>query len=278
MGRGWSIAGFLVIAGALHVAAAALLMPEGRTTGTLGVGGDVRLSAGSAQIDALIDQWTSPPPTPDPPAPPAPAPAPEPDRAPTPRGHAPQAKRVASAPPRLAAPPNLPDLAPAAGIPADAPLMLRSADRPTPRPARPAPARQAEEPRRATTPAAAPARTSRPTAQPGTSRGGASGPASPSPGSRKAATLMARWGDRIRSCISRHAVAPRGARQGGRVILALRVGRDGRLQGVGIAASSGNAALDQAALDAARLASRCPAAPAGLTEPDYSFHLPISLR
>ncbi len=54
-------------------------------------------------------------------------------------------------------------------------------------------------------------------------------------------------------------------------------GRDGVVRGVGLAASSGQPALDQAATDAARRAGRCPAAPAGLNDASYSFELPISL-
>lgn len=67
---------------------------------------------------------------------------------------------------------------------------------------------------------------------------------------------MAQWGGQIRTCINRHASAPRGLRQGGRVILALTVGRDGTMLGAGIAAFSGQAALDQ---------------------PRYAFQLPITL-
>ncbi|MGR3197443.1 MAG: energy transducer TonB family protein [Paracoccus sp. (in: a-proteobacteria)] len=89
---------------------------------------------------------------------------------------------------------------------------------------------------------------------------------------------MSQWGGQIRSCINRRARAPRGLREGGQVVLALTIGRDGAVRGVGLAASSGQPALDQAATDAARRAGRCPAAPTGLNDASYSFELPLSLN
>ena len=105
---------------------------------------------------------------------------------------------------------------------------------------------------------------------------GGSGAAGPSP--QQKASLMSQWGGQIRSCISRRASAPRGVREGGRVTLNLSVSRSGSIQGVGIAGSSGNGALDEAAVRAAQRAGRCPRAPAQLTEASYSFQLPINLQ
>ncbi|WP_374301620.1 TonB family protein [Paracoccus sp. (in: a-proteobacteria)] len=105
---------------------------------------------------------------------------------------------------------------------------------------------------------------------------GGSGAAGPSP--QQKASLMSQWGGQIRSCISRRASAPRGVREGGRVVLNLAVSRSGSIQGVGIGGSSGNPALDQAAVQAAQRAGRCPRAPAGLTDASYSFQLPINLQ
>ncbi len=105
---------------------------------------------------------------------------------------------------------------------------------------------------------------------------GGNGAAGPSP--QQKASLMSQWGGQIRSCISRRASAPRGVREGGRVTLNLSVSRSGTIQGVGISGSSGNPALDQAAVQAAQRAGRCPRAPAQLTDASYSFQLPINLQ
>lgn len=92
-----------------------------------------------------------------------------------------------------------------------------------------------------------------------------------------AADAASLWGAQVGACIQRRASLPRNVRQGGRVNLALTVSRSGAIQGVGIAGSSGSPNVDQAALTAAQRAGRCPAAPAALTDPIYSFTLPIRL-
>ena len=177
-------------------------------------------------------------------------------------------------------PPAPPDLE----TPAD--VVLNASARPQRRPERePEPQRQAEprrkeqreperqrqaEPRRQEQPA--PQRQQARRADQGAGGSGASGP-----DPRQKASLMSQWGGQIRSCISRRASAPRGVREGGRVTLNLSVSRSGSIQGVGIAGSSGIAALDQAAVQAAQRAGRCPRAPAELTDASYSFQLPINL-
>lgn len=166
-------------------------------------------------------------------------------------------------------------------------VVLNSSARPQRRPERePEPQRQAEprreerreperqrqaEPRRQEQPAPRQQQARR--AEQGAGGSGASGP---SP--QQKASLMSQWGGQIRSCISRRASAPRGVREGGRVTLNLSVSRSGTIQGVGIAGSSGNATLDQAAVQAAQRAGRCPRAPAQLTDASYSFQLPINLQ
>jgi periplasmic protein TonB len=107
---------------------------------------------------------------------------------------------------------------------------------------------------------------------------GAGGRGAVGPSPQQKASLMSQWGGQIRSCISRRASAPRGVREGGRVTLNLSVSRSGSIQGVGIAGSSGNGALDEAAVRAAQRAGRCPRAPAQLTDASYSFQLPINLQ
>lgn len=89
--------------------------------------------------------------------------------------------------------------------------------------------------------------------------------------------MMANWGGEIRSRIERRKSYPRAAGgAAGTVQVAIRVGADGRLQALGLAQSSGNAALDQAALDAVQRAGRFPAAPAGLGGEARSFTLPMA--
>ncbi|MCZ0960614.1 TonB family protein [Paracoccus benzoatiresistens] len=165
-------------------------------------------------------------------------------------------------------------------------VALNSSARPQRRPERepePEPQRQAEprrerpqpepqrqaEPRRQEQPAQQQARRAPQGA-------GGSGATGPSP--QQKASLMSQWGGQIRSCISRRASAPRGVREGGRVTLNLSVSRNGSIQGVGIQGSSGNPALDQAAVQAAQRAGRCPRAPAELTDASYGFQLPINLQ
>jgi len=85
-------------------------------------------------------------------------------------------------------------------------------------------------------------------------------------------SLMASWGGQIRAQIERS--RPR-TTQRGTVRVALTVARDGRLVRAGVASSSGSAELDRAALTMVQGAGRFRAAPSGLSDPDYSFRLPI---
>lgn len=64
----------------------------------------------------------------------------------------------------------------------------------------------------------------------------------------------------------------------GSAVVVLTVGNDGRLVGVSVSASSGNRALDRAAVDAVRRAGQFPAAPTDLTNARYSFSLTISFE
>jgi protein TonB len=87
---------------------------------------------------------------------------------------------------------------------------------------------------------------------------------------------MANWGASIRARIEkrkRYPMAADGA--SGTVTVRLTVTRSGALAGLDIAASSGNAALDEAAIRAVRAAGRFPAAPDGLTQNSTTFTLPM---
>jgi protein TonB len=86
---------------------------------------------------------------------------------------------------------------------------------------------------------------------------------------------MSQWGAEIMARIER--ARPR-VRASGQVLLALQVARSGHLAAVSVARSSGDPAVDDAALSAVRRAGRFPAAPDALTEASYRFSLPIRFR
>jgi protein TonB len=88
-------------------------------------------------------------------------------------------------------------------------------------------------------------------------------------------SLMSQWGLQIMARIER--ARPR-VSASGQVVLAMQVARSGQLAGVSVAQSSGDPALDAAALSAVRRAGRFPAAPDALTEASYGFSLPIRFR
>jgi protein TonB len=88
--------------------------------------------------------------------------------------------------------------------------------------------------------------------------------------------LAANWGAKIRARIEkrkRYPLAADGA--SGTVTVRLTITRSGALADLSIAASSGNAALDEAAIKAVRAAGRFPAAPEGLPEDSTTFTLPM---
>jgi periplasmic protein TonB len=91
----------------------------------------------------------------------------------------------------------------------------------------------------------------------------------------KQADLVSAWGARIRSRIEGRKRYPSGTRASGSVTLKLNVDRNGRLQGVSVRKSSGDAKLDGAAVAAARRAGRFPSAPKALTGPAFTFSLAI---
>ncbi|MFD2740950.1 TonB family protein [Sulfitobacter aestuarii] len=88
-------------------------------------------------------------------------------------------------------------------------------------------------------------------------------------------SLTARWGAQIRNSVERRKRYPAAARGvSGTVTVRLTISGSGGLQDVRLTQSSGNDALDQAALRAVH-AARFPAAPTGLTQSSYSFTLPM---
>ena len=97
-------------------------------------------------------------------------------------------------------------------------------------------------------------------------------------GKGKAKRLITVWGGRIRAKIERSKRYPRGVKKRGRVVLRLSISPAGTVRSVSISRSSGNAALDKAAIAAVRRAGRMPRAPKGLTDSSYRFNLPVSFQ
>lgn len=262
---------FVPLAAAAHLAAFAVWPrgPEGGANGA-GEGGfdAVSLAGADGPLADLVAEWERPPeatatlaPSLAPPATEAaPEGAAQPASAPTP-------------PPELAPP----DLAPAAPR-ADAPPAPVAAPEPPPKP-KAAPKPAAKAPKLAKpAPKAGGAPQLRAAGEGGGAVAGQNGTASEgsvSPGERRSA--LKEWGGKIRAKVerSRRQAAGGGA---GRVVLALTVARDGRLVSAAIAESSGNAALDAAALQAARRAGRFAAAPSTLTDASYPFTLPLLFK
>lgn len=93
----------------------------------------------------------------------------------------------------------------------------------------------------------------------------------------EAKALKADWGSKVRARINRKVVQP--ANSGpGTVKVRLELSPSGKLLAVGIAESSGQPALDAAALKAVKAAAPFSRAPKGLTEASYSFSLPITFK
>lgn len=301
--RSFETAGFFTIAAALHVSAAAIMLPEQLERGEPMEAPPAALAAGGLEVQAMVEAWDDVPDLETPADLPQPAPMAEPELTPVAQEALPETQLALAPPPPMSLPdpaparPNLPETPPPPRIdPAQLdlpelqeltppqiapPLALVASARPERRPERraarpepdPQPRRQQQAAERQQAPAPAPQQAGQGGQSRASSAGGGGGISA-----RQRASLMSQWGGQIRSCINRRARAPRGLREGGQVVLALTIGRDGAVRGVGLAASSGQPALDQAATDAARRAGRCPAAPAGLNDASYSFELPISLN
>ena len=185
------------------------------------------------------------------------------------------------APPVMAAlaPPALP-LAADAPLPEAAPLpppVLAEPPKPTPE-ARPKP--RADKPKAVAKPAA------QPPAQAGQKAAGSGGGAQAGKaGKAQAATLSraqvndlkAGWGAAIRARVERRKRHPAGAASG-TVTVRLVVTAAGALAGVSVAKSSGNPALDAAAVAAVQGAGAFPPAPAGLPGGSHSFTLPMRFQ
>jgi len=260
-------AGFVALALALHLGAF-LLWPTDIGGGPNGAGEGgfdvVSLAPADGALEAIVADWDRPPEIAEPDAQAVPA--------------QPQAELTVATEVTPDAAPDLPE-----------PVDMRLPTIPVPD-APPAPVASPPPPEKAPPPKvakqqAAPAKAPRPPApaQPAARAAGAGGgpvagvngeasEGSLSPGARSSA--LAEWGGRIRARIERAKRSPQGG-GAGRVLLALRVARDGRLVSVSVVQSSGVAKVDDAALTAVRRAGRFPKAPQGLVDQSYDFTLPL---
>lgn len=93
--------------------------------------------------------------------------------------------------------------------------------------------------------------------------------------SSQRASLMRSWGAQIRSRVARN---QRSQRRSGRVVVRISVSNSGQLAGVGVLSSSGNSALDNAAVATVRRARRFPAAPSGLGSGPHTFDIPLTFE
>lgn len=264
--------GFTSAALLVHLAVFAATAPDGTASGGDGGRNEVSmaapLGAANAELVAMVRKWDTPVTLAAPVvAPSQPVPA-----------DAPPALPIATLPddsvPRLTAPLSAPppaqDLPDVAGnVP---PLFATPADRPTTRP------RQRPDPQRSA-PAPQQPQTAAPRAQRAAGQGSqgqrGEGRAQTQSGTANSASALAEWGGQIRTAIQRQQRSP-GARARGTVQLRLQVRADGQLAGVSLAQSSGNGALDQAAVQAVQRA-RLPRAPSGVSG-THHFNLPLSYR
>ncbi|SUZ30558.1 hypothetical protein ROE7235_00282 [Roseibaca ekhonensis] len=263
-------AGFGVAAVAVHLAAFAAIAPDGMAAGGDGGAGAVTVAApvGAADptLTAMVRAWERPvqtvvlpdavaaPQMPDAPSMPAPQrPGTLPDLPDLPGMTAP----VAADAPRVSAP-DLPELFNRPQTPPE----TRPRARPDPN-AKPAPrAAQASPPAQ------------RASGQ-GASAQRGQGAAQVQSGGGNSASALAEWGGRIRAAVQRAQSRPR-TNASGVVQLRLAVTAGGQLAGVSVAGSSGNAALDQAALRAVQ-GARLPRAPGGVSG-THRFNLPVGFR
>jgi protein TonB len=215
----------------------------------------VAMQAPDAALRALVADWERPP-----------DPVPAPEVAP-PAGAAAPDLPVAAASPEMPAAP----VAPSAALPERAPTVARDAvRRPAARPlARPAELAAVAPPER---PVAEPARPPAPAAA--GAAGTAARPAASGVPGPEAAALTRQLATAVRAAIARAQRYPAQARSRGITgtsVIQVTIGRDGGLQRVVLARSSGSELLDAAAVASARAVGRYPAAPEDLPGASFTF-------
>jgi protein TonB len=273
---------FLGLALGIHLGVAGIRSPQ-QGAASSGDGGEalVSLEASSASLSAMVEDWEKPP-------------------------ELAQPELPRQAPPQIAAPaPAMPDLTPPQAVtPMPGPQMalpqmeslpdLSQAKQPPPPAPAPEPAPKAEpKPQPAADsqlrPKARPAPPAKPVVASQAQRAAGSGGGATAGEARAASaatlnpaktqSLKSGWGAAIRARVERRKRYPASARgASGSAVLRITVGRDGSLHGVSVGRSSGNRALDQAAVQAVRAARRFPAAPKGLGDASYTFSLPVQFN
>lgn len=111
-----------------------------------------------------------------------------------------------------------------------------------------------------------------------TQRGEASARVPQSQTAARAHALQAKWGAAIYAKVQRNIRYPRSLAAAGTTKLTLRVARNGTLQNLKLMRSSGNKALDAAALRAVKRAGRFAKAPQGLDAEVYAFSLSLTFK
>lgn len=305
---------FLTLAASVHIGLLAWSAPEdgAQASGAGGVSA-VSLTGASGSLEALVEEWKTPP---DLPAEVAEPPPPRTDTAPTvqetPPPNAPIRQAMALPPADLAIAPMIDSTAPQASTPPDPsqattpkqqsrptapapqkPSALASATPPDAPPATPETAAK-PPPEPIIRPKARPERIAPQVAPPPSApsarasgggggsiagTGGSAPQSAPNPGQQ--ASLMKQWSGQMQRRLQRNLVYPRKARSQrieGRVVLRIRVSSTGAIGSVKIVRGSGHAILDRSAQDTLARTGSLPAAPKGIAPGNYTFDLPVSFR
>ena len=267
---------------AAHVGIAAWAMQsEGAPVAVQETAAAVAVTAADASVAEMVAEWETPPevapvvsaiaqPMVQPDMPPAMNAPDMPTRAPVMTQAAPLPEVAA---PVIDTAPATPQVAVLTPTETDVRPPVRPADlgkpkpEPTPEPVREPAPEPAPEPQRRVAEAAPAAPQAAPSA------GSTAAPAV-TEGQRQ--TAMSDWSGRVRAAVERRKSYPRAAgRATGVAVIRISVSGAGALQGLALAQSSGNALLDEAALNAAR-AARYPVAPDVLGGGVFTFNLPVN--
>jgi protein TonB len=151
-----------------------------------------------------------------------------------------------------------------------------------PEPPEPAPRQARQQPRSQPAPAREPAAEASARQRPAASeaarpRATESGEArAPAPSEARGAEVSpSRWQSRLNAHLNRFKRFPRGARSGGTVSVRFTIDPSGQVLAASVASSSGDAALDQAAVDMVRRASPVPAPPPSIAQARMNLALPV---
>jgi periplasmic protein TonB len=259
---------FVAAAALLHGAAVWVAAPAIEPAPAGGALVPISLSGGDAALEALVESWGRPLDSPAAPRPVAPHAAAGPPVLP----EVPTRQRLPDDPRQLAEPAEESPPAAADG-PQTRPEPTRISERPLPR--QPDPPPHQHVPPRAEPSSAAPPDLEAPAA----ARARQDPPSAASLKTPRAAqALAAEHAAAVRAAIARAQRYPARALargQRGTAFLRIAIDRDGRLEGAALARSSGVAALDDAALTAARNVGRFPAAPDDLPGTRFSFEVGV---